>query len=42
MWLTMALQWTGVGFMYLAFVIKLSDFVVQKEKRRRLLHTGQI
>lgn len=36
------LSWAAVGFMYLAFLIKLCDIVVQHEKNRRLLHTGQI
>jgi len=37
-----ALTWAAVAFMYLAFLWKLSDFVYQKERRRRLLTTGQI
>jgi hypothetical protein len=37
-----ALTWTAVGWMYLASLWKLTDVVVQKEKRRRLLTTGQI
>jgi len=37
-----ALTWVAVAFVYLAFLWKLSDFVFEKEKRRRLLTTGQI
>jgi hypothetical protein len=37
-----ALTWSAVAFTYVAFIWKLSDFVYQQEKRRRLLTTGQI
>jgi hypothetical protein len=37
-----ALTWAAVASIYVAFLWKLSDFVAQKEKRRRLLTTGQI
>ncbi|PMD60847.1 uncharacterized protein K444DRAFT_642763 [Hyaloscypha bicolor E] len=37
-----AVAWTAVAFIYVAFIWKLSDFMFQKEKRRRLLTTGQI
>jgi hypothetical protein len=35
-----AVTWTAVAFIYVTFIWKLSDFMFQKEKRRRLLTTG--
>jgi hypothetical protein len=36
-----AVAWTAIAFIYVAFIWKLSDFMFQKEKRRRLLTIGQ-
>ena len=36
------MTWSAVAFMYFCFVLKLSDTIIQKEKRTRLLQTGQI
>ncbi|KAE9380073.1 hypothetical protein N431DRAFT_432380 [Stipitochalara longipes BDJ] len=37
-----AVTWSAVAFTYVTFFWKLSDLVYQKEKRRRLLNTGQL
>jgi hypothetical protein len=36
-----AVAWTAIAFIYVAFIWKLSDFMFQKEKTRRLLTIGQ-